>query len=182
MRSYKTEGIIIKRRNSGEADRILTVFTKKQGKILVKAIGVRRITSRRSSHTELLNFAELTLYKGKQLPILTEISTINNFSQIKIDLHKVGLAYHLCELIDGLCPDYQENGAVFNLLSKTLTELQTVDINPQFITSFEKQLLFHLGFYSQEHVDRSINTIADIEGILERKLKTRYLFPHFLPK
>ena len=43
MRSYRIEGIIIKRRDFGETDRILTVFTKTQGKISVIAKGVRKI-------------------------------------------------------------------------------------------------------------------------------------------
>ena len=64
MRTHKTEGIIIKRRNYGEADRILTVFTKYNGKIQVKATGIRRIPSRRSAHVELLNYSVLNLYKG----------------------------------------------------------------------------------------------------------------------
>ena len=62
-RAYKTEAIIIKRRNFGEADRILTILTKNYGKIQVRAPGVRKITSRRSSHIELLNFSSLTLYR-----------------------------------------------------------------------------------------------------------------------
>ncbi|MBI4096902.1 MAG: DNA repair protein RecO, partial [Candidatus Levybacteria bacterium] len=54
MRTFRTEGIIIKRKNFGEADRILTVFTKEYGKLQVKAKGIRRIPSRRSAHVELV--------------------------------------------------------------------------------------------------------------------------------
>ena len=57
MRSFKTEGIVIKRRNFNEADRIITVFSKRNGKINIKASGVRKITSRRSPHLELLNYS-----------------------------------------------------------------------------------------------------------------------------
>src|SRR3990167_4660571 len=108
MRTYKTEGIIIKRKNFGEADRIITVLTRNHGKIQVKATGVRKIQSRRSSHVELLNHASLFIYKGRgSLPILTEAETIDSFQDIKNDLTKVGFAYHICELIDGLCAENQ---------------------------------------------------------------------------
>jgi hypothetical protein len=123
MRSFKLEGIIIKRRNYNDADRLLTVFTKEQGKITIKAPGVRKITSRRSSHIELLNHSLLNLHKGSGMPILTEAQTIDSFSIIKSDLAKVGDAYHLCELIDGLCPENQENNRVFFLLRNILTKL-----------------------------------------------------------
>lgn len=123
MRNFRTEGIVIKRKNYGEADRILTLLTKDYGKLSVKATGVRKITSRRSSHIELLNHVAVGLYKGNAFPVLTEAKMIDDFSAIKNDFTKVGLAYHLCELVDGLCPDEQENSKVFFLLRNFLTQL-----------------------------------------------------------
>jgi recombination protein O len=123
MRNFRTEGIIIKRRNFNEADRILTVLTRDYGKIQIKATGVRKITSRRAAHIELLNHTILHLYKGKTLSILTEAKMLEDFSKVKGDFDKVGLAYHFCELVDGLCPENQENSAIFYLLQRTLTTL-----------------------------------------------------------
>ncbi|MCL5438567.1 MAG: DNA repair protein RecO [Patescibacteria group bacterium] len=180
MRTYKTEGIIIKRRNFSEADRILTVFTKIYGKIHVKAIGVRRITSRRSPHIELLNHSNISLYQGRSLPLLIEIEVIEDFSPIKDDLSKIGFAYHVCELIDGLCPENQENKIVFNLLRKTLVRLSdTEDIAPV-IHEFEIDLLKNLGFYPRDKTSRNLNTILFIEQVMERKLKSRRIIPRFL--
>jgi len=123
MRSFRTEGIIIKRRDFGEADRILTVMTRDYGKLKIKATGVRKITSRRAAHIELLNHTILHLYRGKTFAVLTEAKMLDDFSAVKENFDKVGLAYHLCELIDGLCPENQENGRVFDLLQKALHEL-----------------------------------------------------------
>ena len=109
MKSFRTEGIVIKRRNFNEADRILTVMTRDYGKMQIKAAGVRRITSRRSAHVELLNHAVLHLYKGNTFSILTEAKVMDDFGPIKSDFGKIGIAYHLCELVDGLCPENQEN-------------------------------------------------------------------------
>ncbi len=178
MRSFKTEGIIIKRRNVGEADRILTVFTKKNGKIYIKAIGTRRTTSRRASHIELLNISLLTLYKGRTLPILTEAQTIENFSDIKNNLVKIGFAYHLCELIDGLCPENQENNEVFSLFINTLHRLSYGEDVVSVIHEFEIELLTNLGFYNSSLVNNP-DTTTFIERILERKLKARLILPRF---
>lgn len=123
MRTIKTEGIVIKRKNLGEADRILTVITPHEGKISIKAAGVRKITSRRSAHIELLNHASLHLYKGRGMHVLTEVKMLNDYAKIKQDFTKVGLAYHLCELIDGLCPEGQENSTVYYLLKNTLNRV-----------------------------------------------------------
>ena len=79
MRSFRTEGIVIKRSNYSEADRIVTIFTKQSGKITVRATGVRKIASRRSPHLELLNYCIFGLYLGKNMPVLTEVESKESF-------------------------------------------------------------------------------------------------------
>ena len=180
MRSFKTEGIVIRRRNMSEADRVLTVFTKDFGKIQIKAKGVRKITSKRSSHIELLNHAILGLHKGHVMSILTEVQTIESFSNIKIDLKKVGIAYHICELIDGLCPENQENNEIFSLLHNILLKLSHEEDMSKAVYTFQLDLLAQLGYWSGERADKNFKTLAFIEDILERKLKTRQILPKLL--
>lgn len=177
MRSFKTEGIVINRRNFGEADRIITIFSKNHGKLRVMANGVRRIASKRSPHIELLNYGIFNLYQGKSMPLLTEIQPLDTFPALKADLKRIGCAFHICELIDGLCAENQENLEIFNLLGKTLNKLSTAEKLSTVIYEFEADILKILGFYKP--TDLKINTKDLIEEILERKLKTRpilYLF------
>lgn len=171
MRNFKTEGIILKRKNFGEADRILTVFTKKHGKIKVLAKGVRRITSRRGPNVELFNLVTLFIHKGRNFDILTEAQVQNTFPGIRKNLELIGLAYHVCELIDGLCPEHQLHSKVFDLLVKTLTELEN-----NLIHEFEVELLIELGFLPPLPSVNNINTTSYIEQLLERKLKTKTLW------
>lgn len=179
MRTYSIEGIIIKRRNIGEADRILTVMTKDHGKIQVNAVGVRKITSRRSSHVELLNVVHMTLYKGRKNPVLTEIVTIDNFSTVKNDLRQVGFAYHICELIDGLCPENQENKQIYFLLKALLSKFSQKNVTEE-IYNFEVQLLEVLGYWPEDMTLSAYQISPFIESILERKLKARQILPQLL--
>ncbi|MCL4352856.1 DNA repair protein RecO [Patescibacteria group bacterium] len=179
MRTCKAEGIIIKRTNLGEADRLLTLFTKQMGKIQVKALGVRRIYSRRAPEAPVQIHVFIALYQGKGMPILTEIEPLRDFRNIKNRLDRIGLAYHICELIDRLCAYNQENTEVFNLLKQTLDRLSGDNIKT-LIHEFELGLLTRLGFYSPQHRhDQSLNTQQLIEDILERKLRTRQILPLF---
>lgn len=188
-RFHKTEGIIIKRRNFGEADRVLTILTPNYGKIQVRAPGVRRIASRRSSHIELFNLSLLSLYKSSRslLPIVTEAKIIQEFLPIRKSLGKIALGFYICELIDSLCPQNQENRRIFFLARETLFKLSNYSSNnngtiQQFsheaIDDFEDELLVSLGFLPRQH--KIANKTTFIESILERKLNTQRLLPLFL--
>jgi len=179
MRSFKTEGIVIKRRNFGEADRLLTIFSKTHGKIQIKAVGVRKINSRRSPHIELLNYSLFNLYKGRGMPLLTEVENFENYSEIKEDLGKVGFAYHICELIDGLCAENQENEEIFHLLQRTLKRLSFETDISGVIHEFEIELLTKLGFHKPSNLSLNFDTSSFIEQLLERKLKTRQMLSTF---
>jgi len=181
MRTYKMEGIVLKRRNLGEADRILTILSKEFGKITVKAPGVRRISSRRSSHVELLNFSQFTIYKTSKtcMPIVTEAQTFEDFSSIKSDLYKIGYAYYICELINGLCADNQENRSIFFYLKSVLLELSKTSNAQSLIKKFEKDLLMELGFWSEAKLLQTQDSQMVMEKLLERKIKTLRVMPLF---
>ncbi len=181
MRTYKIEGIVLKRRNLGEADRILTILSRESGKISVKAPGVRRIPSRRSAHIELLNLSQLTLYGGSKtfMPIVTEAQTLEDFSSIKDNLKKIGYAYYICELINGLCAENQENRSVFFHLKSTLFALSETSNASDLVKKFEKDLLKELGFWSEAKLLQTQDSQIVMERLLERKLKTIRVMPLF---
>ncbi|MDD2823028.1 MAG: DNA repair protein RecO [Candidatus Daviesbacteria bacterium] len=157
-----TEGIIIKRSNYGEADRILTVVTPYKGKIKIVAKGVRRITSRRGGNVELLNKVRLHIYEGKGMPILTEAESIQTFPKIKSDLVMLSYGSYIIELAEKLLPEEQANPAAYQLLASILGLLET---NPRqiFIRAYEIKLLSVMGFWSPDEVSVS----SEIRNLLE---------------
>ena len=177
MRTLKTQGIILKRKNIGEADKIITVMTAQEGKIQLIAKGIRRVTSRRSPHVELLNLSTLFLYKGKTFPILIEAQVIHDFADVKKDLRKIGFAYHLCELIDALCPEGAKNERAFKLLKNALSFLSITEDEDRFASEFEQSLLEILGFLPYQK--KLTSNYLFIEQILERKLKSKRLISSF---
>ena len=85
MRGYKVEGIIIKRRDQGEADRIITLFSRSKGKISLKAKGVRQSNSRRAGSLELFNRVKAGVARGhSDLDILTEVEVLDAYSSWRI--------------------------------------------------------------------------------------------------
>lgn len=171
MSSYKTEGVILKRLNYGEADRILTIYTKHYGKIRAIAKGVRKITSRKGGNLELFNHCVLFLAEGRNLDIITEAQVTNSFSRLGDDLEKAAAAFYLVELVDQLTADGQVNRQVFDLLVKALSELSAKRCElGAVVRGFEVGLLKLLGFWS-DAVDIK-NVKSYIEEIIERKLRS----------
>lgn len=168
MRAFKTEGIILKRRNFGEADRILTVFTFHRGKVTVMAKGVRRITSRRAGNVELLNRVAMFLHPGKQFLILTEATSLDTFQKLKEDLTLSTYAYHVIELVDKLTAENQENQILYTHLVEVLKRLST---NPRqiFIRAFEVKILSLMGFWSINQVKQASPSVKNLLEQLEHE-------------
>lgn len=162
MPAVTTEGLIIKRSNFGEADRVLTALTDRYGKVTIIARGVRKITSRRAGNIELLNRVKLHLFRGRGLT-LTEAEAIETFQTLKSNLTLSTVAFHVIEVVDRLVPVNQKNASLYNLV---VGVLQVLEKNPRqiFIRAFEVKILSLLGFWSIEAVSE-VN--SDIKKILE---------------
>lgn len=153
MPAVTTEGLILKRKNFGEADRVLTVLTDRYGKISVIARGVRRITSRRAGNIEVLNRVKLHMFKAKSYT-LSEAESLDTYQRLKENLTLTTTAFHVIELVDRLTVEDQVNRQLYSLATSVLKVLEQ---NPRqiFIRAFEVKILNLLGFWS-------INAIKDL--------------------
>lgn len=173
-RVYKVEGIILKRKNVGEADRILTVFTKEHGKLRVIAKGIRKVPSRRAPHLEVFTHVVMVIHSGTSLESVSEVSSIETFPFLRSDLVRVSLGYYLCELVDSLLPERQKHEDVFKLLQESLASFNDQHFNTIYYLSkqFTLELLWRLGFLPREKSLSGARLQAFIENITERRLKT----------
>lgn len=171
-RSYKTEAIVLKRINFGEADRLVTVFSKLNGKQKLVAKGIRKITSRKKGHLELFTQVQLQVAKGKNLDLITEAATINSFPKLRHNLNRVRIAYLLAELVDQLTAENQEQIGVYQLLVSAFSSLNSASASKDFIVNFEKELLTQLGFGLPARHDR-VSLESHIFNIIERPLHSK---------
>lgn len=177
-RIYKVEAIILKRINIGEADRILTVFSKQYGKLRVIAKGIRRITSRRAPHLEVFSRVAIMLHRAKNLDIVTEADIIEGYQELRKNLTLVNGCYYCCELIDVLLPEKQEHRDVYALFSQALDAFNTrrdIDVSHS-CEQFGLSLLRALGFLPVNRELTPAQIQPFIESITERRLRTY----HFL--
>lgn len=148
-RSIRVEGVIIRHSNFGEADRLLTIFTRETGKVRAIAKGVRKVRSRKAGHVEPFTRSNLQLARGRDLFILTQAEAVDVYAVLREDLILLSYASYVIELIDRSTTDEEENRSIYNLLTRTLTRLNRGD-DPNLSTRyFEIRLIDHLGFRPQ---------------------------------
>ena len=153
-------------RNFGEADRILTIYTKDFGKISAIAKGVRRPRSKKGGHVELGNWCKLFLARGKNLDLLTEVETKKAFGPDNFTSAKANKIYHLLELVDSLTQNEQKNPKVFFLLLEFLNEISKENNFDLISSVFKVKLLSELGFFSAKTLrgSKSQKFLEDLEN------------------
>ena len=76
MGLYRDEAIVLRTQKLGEADRIITMLTRGNGRVRAVAKGVRRTTSRFGSRLEPFTHVDLQLYTGRNLDIVSQAESI----------------------------------------------------------------------------------------------------------
>jgi len=173
VRTYKTEGIILSRRNFSESDRILTILTKYHGKITVIAKGVRRIKSKKAPYLDQLSYSSLVLAKGRDLDLVIEASSIETFPKIKKNLYASVTALYGAELVDSLTSERMEGKNIFLLFLDFLgevTKLEKIAKLNILRFAFEVKLLFTLGFWSQRQFKIGVREREVFSQFLEKNL------------
>ena len=78
---YRDEGIVLRTQKLGEADRIVTVLTRRTGKVRAVAKGVRRTKSKFGARLEPFTHVDLQLYTGRNLDIVSQVESIRSYGQ-----------------------------------------------------------------------------------------------------
>ncbi|MCC7363629.1 MAG: DNA repair protein RecO [Dehalococcoidia bacterium] len=147
-RVYKTEGVILRRRNLGEADSVFTVFSPGAGKFEAVARGVRKARSRMRGHLEPLTRTELLIARGRSLDVFTQAETIEAYRPLREDLDRSALAIYVAELIDRFTIEHAENPGLYELLLATFDAL-AAGAPAHVVRFFELHLLALTGFELQ---------------------------------
>lgn len=146
-RTYRTPAIILKRRDMGEADRLVSLLTPFHGKVEAVAKGARRPASTRAGHVELFTRADVLIAKGRDLDILTQAELVEPYLGLHNDLMRTACANYVVELMDRFTYSGDvEYETLFRLLDATLTRLCRDDDVRRVVRYYELHLLDLVGF------------------------------------
>lgn len=145
-RSFRVEAVVLKHNDQGEADRMLTLYSRERGKLRALAKGARKMRSRKAGHVEPFTHVSLLLAKGRNWYIVSQAEAVDTFNALREDLETVGHASYIIELLDKFTYEEEENRGIYRLLVKTLTRLNRGDEITVVLRYYEIRLLDLLGF------------------------------------
>lgn len=148
-RLYRSEGIVLRRRKQGEADRVLTLCTP-QGKIEVIVKGARKTRSRKAGHVELFARSNFVISRVKNSwDIVSQAEMVEPHILLRSDLLRGTHARYAVELLDRFFAQGEGGSALFDLLNHTLTWL-CEDGDPDLSIRFYEQHLLGLAGFRPE--------------------------------
>lgn len=148
-RLYKTEAIVLRSMDLGEADRVLTVLTPRLGKLRIIAKGIRRPRSRLGGGLEPFSDVHLVLAIGRTFDVVTQVALEEPHLGLRDDLHSTAAAWYLVELADRFCEGSADSHDAFVLLAQGLAALDAApeEVSREVIARwFELHLLDAMGF------------------------------------
>ena len=140
-RTYQCEALIVQKSPIGEADLVVTLFTKDRGKVRAVARGARRSTSKMVGHVEPLTQVRLSLAHGRSLDYVTEVQVIENFAALKSDLDAITKGQYVAELVSGFASEASPNQPFYNLAVEVLLAIGLHQQSAWPLRFFELQLL-----------------------------------------
>ncbi|WP_431800729.1 DNA repair protein RecO [Microbacterium sp. bgisy203] len=103
MPTYRDEVVVLRTHKLGEADRIVTMLSRRHGKVRAVAKGVRRTSSRFGARLEPFMVADVQLYQGRTLDIVQQAESLGAYgAPIAADYDRYTSAHAMVETADRL--------------------------------------------------------------------------------
>lgn len=145
-RLYRVDAVVLRRWDTGEADRIVTLFTREFGRRRFVARGSRRPSSRIAGHLEPFTRVRILAAKTRGLHIISQAETTDSFAGLRSNEASIATAGLLAELIDSLTAEDQQQEAIFDLLTSSFRLLEQGKSQERVALIFQWLLLSELGY------------------------------------
>ncbi|HEY8531818.1 MAG TPA: DNA repair protein RecO [Limnochorda sp.] len=144
---YHAEAIVLRSQPFGEADRIITLLTRPEGKVRAVARGVRRTRSRLMGSTQLFTYGSYLLVRGRSdLETLSQGEIRESFRRLREDLDRMAYASYACELVDRLMVEREPDEPVFWLMLAVFRQMEAGAEPFGLVRYLELALLDRLGY------------------------------------
>jgi DNA repair protein RecO (recombination protein O) len=116
MAQYTTEGIVLGVRNWGDADKMVTIFSRERGRLKAAAFGCRRPRSPLAGGMQMFHVLELQLAEGQRLDTVKQCTLRQSFKPLREDLTAMAYGSFIAELALELAPEHMPQPEMFDRL------------------------------------------------------------------
>lgn len=161
MALYGTEGVVLGARSWGEADKVMTIFTRERGLVRAAAFGCRRPRSPLAGAMQMFVHADLQFAEGGRLETVKTASVRAHHANLSLDLTALAYATFVAEVIREFMPEGIADEAFFDRLSAILTAFETR--NPR-VTALAAVLQTLAAAGLQQSYERCLHCGTEIDG------------------
>lgn len=178
-REQSHTAIILKKQPFGEADEIITFYTRESGKVRGLAKSVKLAKARLQNNLQNLTLAEVSLAGHGQLPKIIAAEAKKTFSGLRHNLELLKRAFYASELILRFTPDGQKDEQLFGLY---LEFLEYLDSDPSgsdlALAKFKTGFLQAAGLSATAHdslggQDKNLRLCRDLESCAFKDLDSK---------
>lgn len=128
------DALIINKRDFGEADRYITVFTENFGKQTFLLKGIRKSKKRETNSIDILSLTKFSFYKKGESFTVSNFIGIDSYLDIKSDLEKLGIALYFMALLNSILVENNRKKSLYTIVIKSLDTLkESNDIRKNYI-------------------------------------------------
>ena len=141
---YHTHGFILSSRNRGEANKMLTIYTREMGLVRAAAQGIRLHKSKLRFTLQDFSYANIDLVRGKEMWRVTSARHINSFPYARGNSSSLLLITRVGKLIERICDGEVQNEIIFDDLIQALYLLDDENISKESREALELHLVLRI--------------------------------------
>lgn len=151
MEEIKTDGLVIRELQVGEADKILTLLTPEHGKLSVSGKGVASLRSRHMTSVQPFSYSSFVLRRTKKYFYIADSDMIECFFNIRYDVERLALANYMCDVACDVALEDSDESELLRLMLNTLYALANRDSIPQELlrSAFQFRVAVQSGYMPQ---------------------------------
>ncbi len=148
-RLYQVNALVLRSREYGEGHRLITLFTREEGKILAVAKGVKKPRAKLAAALQHFTYLELQLATGRRFDVITQARVLDPFYGLRARMDAFAYACYFSELFDEALEERQRASALFDLLVDALHRLIATPAPDLLARYVEISLIAMLGYQPQ---------------------------------
>lgn len=174
---YHTHGFILSSRNSGEANKMLSIYTREMGLVRATCQGLRLHKSKLRFALQDFSYTKVDLVRGKEIWRVTSATNITSFPYARSDRQSLLLIARLSKLIERFCNGEEESNKIFDDFLQALYLLDDTSISKETREALELHLVLRimnsLGYIGEStmlssYLSNSFDQV-EIEGLLKER-------------